>query len=79
MIALFAKRPLKKVIWNTGFGAIVGAFGNIAMGTFVVSMMWIPLCFITIPVIHVLCQKVHELTSRLEAIEKGVSESDPAE
>ena len=71
-IIVFAKRSNLVVIAITLLFALAGSLVTIFTNGWGIWGLWIPLCFLTIPPIHYLCRKVHELASRVAELENKI-------
>ena len=58
-------------LFFAGTGAAFDIWSSFSQGPGIWGM-WIPLCFITIPAIHVLCKMVLQLQNRIEELEKRI-------
>lgn len=70
------KRSYVGVLLLTTFIALAGAWAEIHKGGLLWGM-WIPLCFLVIPVVHHLCKKMIEMEQRLARLE-GNNKAQPA-
>lgn len=75
-IEYFAKRSNRAVLFITVMFSLSPVIWKLLLGhssarlSEGLSVLWIPLCFLTIPVIHHLCREVVALQTRVSHLEK---------
>jgi len=79
-IEFCAKRSDRTVMFITSFFALGGTVLGLLIrfldgmksydGPSTQEALWIPLCFLTIPLLHYLCRQIHALEKRIDELEK---------
>ena len=87
-IKVFSRRSDGIVMGITLGFAMFGALTEIGAGVLnavfktngAISMfwgIWIPMCFMTIPLIHYLCRRMQAMQTRIEDLERRLSSASP--
>jgi len=75
-VEYFAKRSNRTVLFITFFFALLPVIWKSFLGQSPdrlsegLSVFWVPLCFLVIPIIHHLCREVVALQARVSRLEK---------
>jgi ABC-type Na+ efflux pump permease subunit len=74
-IRIFGNRStLVVLLIATAFAMMPVAFAYFAGPSHILTLLWIPFSFITIPPIHILCNRVQGLNARLREVEKALDQ-----